>query len=144
MVSLKKSLFFASLQTALNALSLSFSFFKTVCSWIDKNLKYFLCILFLTLPFASFPQLFTYTFNIKIATLQYPWNLSYPFLAEPVAVYAIIIDSYSFYSTCTLLLDFSFRKDLVHYAAQILLTPELFRHSAADIPLPFVWSITLP
>ena len=30
MVSLKKSLFFASLQTAFNALSLSFSFFKTV------------------------------------------------------------------------------------------------------------------
>ena len=30
MVSLKKSLFFASLQAALNALSLSFSFFKTV------------------------------------------------------------------------------------------------------------------
>ena len=42
------------------------------------------------------------------------------------------------------LLDFSFRKDLVHYAAQILLTPELFRQSAADIPLPLVWSITLP
>ena len=42
------------------------------------------------------------------------------------------------------LLDFSFRKDLVHYAAQILLTPELFGHSAADIPLPLVWSITLP
>ena len=34
-------------------------------------------------------------------------------------------------------------KDLVHYAAQILLTPELFRHSAADIALPLVWSITL-
>ena len=46
MVSLKKSLFFASLQTALNALSLSFSFFKTV--WIDikKKTRYFLCILF--------------------------------------------------------------------------------------------------
>ena len=38
-----------------------------------------------------------------------------------------------------LLLDFSCRKDLVHYAAQILLTPvtpELFRHSAAYIVLP--------
>ena len=38
-----------------------------------------------------------------------------------------------------LLLDVSFRKDLVHYAAEILLfpvTPELFRHSAADITLP--------
>ena len=38
------------------------------------------------------------------------------------------------------LLDFSFRKDLVHYAAQILLFPvttELFRHSASDITLPF-------
>ena len=43
-----------------------------------------------------------------------------------------------------LLLYFSFRKDLVHYAAQILVTPKLFRHSAADIPLPLVWSITLP
>ena len=41
--------------------------------------------------------------------------------------------------TSFLLLDFSFRKDLVHYVAQILLfpvTPELFRHSAADITLP--------
>ena len=43
-----------------------------------------------------------------------------------------------------LLLDFSFRKDLVHYAAQILVTPKLFRHSAADISLRLVWSITLP
>ena len=94
MVSLKKSLFFASLQTALNALSLSFSFFKNVCNWIDKKLRYFLRILFLSLPFASFSQLFIYTFNIEIATLQYLWNLSYIFLAEQVAVYAIIIDSY--------------------------------------------------
>ena len=31
-----------------------------------------------------------------------------------------------------------------HHIAQILLTPELFRHSAADIPLPLVWSSTLP
>ena len=41
--------------------------------------------------------------------------------------------------TSFLLLDFSFRKDLVHYVAQILLfpvTPELFRHSAADINYP--------
>ena len=40
--------------------------------------------------------------------------------------------------TSFLLLDFSFRKDLVHYVAQILLFPvtwELFRHSAADITL---------
>ena len=39
-----------------------------------------------------------------------------------------------------LLLDLSFRKDLVHYVAQILLfpvTPELFRHSADDITLPY-------
>ena len=38
-----------------------------------------------------------------------------------------------------LLLEFSLRKDLVHYAPQILLfpvTPELFRHSVADITLP--------
>ena len=41
--------------------------------------------------------------------------------------------------TSFLLLDFSFRKDLVHYAAQIVLflvTPVLFRLSAADITLP--------
>ena len=41
--------------------------------------------------------------------------------------------------TSFLLLDFSFRKDLEHYVAQIVLfpvTPELFRHSAADITLP--------
>ena len=41
--------------------------------------------------------------------------------------------------TSFLLLDFSFRKDLVYYAAQILLfpvTPELFRHRVADITLP--------
>ena len=40
--------------------------------------------------------------------------------------------------TAFLLLDFSFRRDLVHYVAQILLfpvTPELFRHSAAEITL---------
>ena len=42
------------------------------------------------------------------------------------------------------LLDFSFRKDLVHYAAQILLTPELFRLSAADIPLPVPLEHHLP
>ena len=42
--------------------------------------------------------------------------------------------------------DFSFWKDLVRYAAQILLfnTPELFRRCVADIPLPLVWNITLP
>ena len=46
-----------------------------------------------------------------------------------------------------LLLDFSFRKDLVHYAPQILLfpvTPELFRHSAADITPPPSPSIAAP
>lgn len=36
-----------------------------------------------------------------------------------------------------LLLVFSFSKDLMHCAPQILLIPELFRHSAVDIPLPF-------
>ena len=41
--------------------------------------------------------------------------------------------------TSFLLLDFSFRKDLVHNAAQIVLflvTPVLFRLSAAEITLP--------
>ena len=60
MVSLKQSLFFVSLQTALNALSLSFSFFKTVCNWKDKKLRYFLCILFFN---PSFCVLFS-TFHI--------------------------------------------------------------------------------
>ena len=65
MVSLKKSLFFASLQTALNALSLSFSFFKTV--WIDKKKQdIFSAFCFLILPFGSFSQPFIYTFDIKI------------------------------------------------------------------------------
>ena len=45
------------------------------------------------LPFESFSQPFIYTFNIKIATLQYTWNLSYPFRAETVTKYAIIIES---------------------------------------------------
>ena len=68
MVSLKKSLFFASLQTALNALSLSFSFFKTV--WIDKKKQdIFSAFCFLILPFGSFSHSFIYTFNIKI---RYP------------------------------------------------------------------------
>ena len=68
MVSLKKSLFFASLQTALNALSLSFSFFKTV--WIDKkNQDIFSAFCFLILRFGSFSHSFIYTFNIKI---RYP------------------------------------------------------------------------
>ena len=41
--------------------------------------------------------------------------------------------------TSFLPLDFSFRKDLVHYAAQILIfpvTPELFRHSVTEVTLP--------
>ena len=90
MVSLQKSHFFASLQTALNATSLSFSFFLN-CMNRYKNNIFSLHFVFLILPFGSFSQPFIYAFNIKIANLQYTWNLSYPFRAKPVTVYAIIL-----------------------------------------------------
>ena len=60
----------ASLQTALNALSLSFSFFITVWIRIKKKQDAFSAFCFLILPFGSFSQPFKYIFNIKIA-----WSL---------------------------------------------------------------------
>ena len=60
----------------MHCLDLSFSFFLKVLWWIDQRKPgYFIAIFFLIPPFGSFSQPLIRTFNIKIATLQYTWNL---------------------------------------------------------------------
>ena len=61
----------------MHCLDLSFSFFLKYFDELIMQRKpgYFIGIFFLIPPFGSFSQPLICTFNVKIATLQYTWNL---------------------------------------------------------------------